>query len=55
MNLEDIKIDDSKITEEQLESLYVYLSMTFDTMNNDEKQAWYYIMKKIDNQFHEQD
>ena len=55
MNLEDIKIDDSKITEEQLESIYVYLSITFDTMTDDEKQAWYYIMQKIDIQFHEQD
>ena len=54
MNLEDIQIDDSKITEEQLESLYVYLSMTFDTMTDDEKQAWYYIMQKIDKEFHEQ-
>jgi hypothetical protein len=55
MNLEDIKIDDSKITEEQLEALYIYLSMTYDTMDEEEKKAWHYIMKKIDNEFHEQD
>lgn len=55
MNLEDIQIDESKITEEQLESLYVYLSMTYDTMTDDEKQAWYYIMQKIDKEFNEHD
>jgi hypothetical protein len=55
MNLEDIEIDQSKITEEQLESLYVYLSMTYDTMTDDEKQAWYYIMKKIDSEFQDYD
>ena len=55
MNLEDIKIDDNKITEDQLEALYIYLSMTYDTMNEEEKRVWYHIMKKIDKEFHEQD
>ena len=55
MNLEDIKIDDSKITEDQLEALYIYLSMTYDTMDEEEKKAWYYIMNKIDKEFYEQD
>ena len=39
MNLEDIKIDDSKITEDQLEALYIYLSMTYDTMDEEEKKV----------------
>ena len=55
MNLEEIEIDENKITKDQLEALYIYLSMTYDTMSNDEKQAWYHIMQKIDKEFHEQD
>lgn len=54
MNLEDIQIDESKITEEQLESLYIYLSMMYDTMNEEEKIVWYHIMKKIDKEFYDQ-
>ena len=55
MQLEDFQIEGDKITEEQLEALYIYLSMTYDTMKDDEKQAWYYIMKQIDKEFNEQD
>jgi len=55
MNLEDIQIDENKITEEQLESLYIYLSLSYETMSDDEKKVWYYIMKKIDSEFYEQD
>ena len=54
MNLEDINIEGDKITEEQLNSLYIYLSMTYDTMSNDEKLAWYQIMQKIDKEFYEE-
>lgn len=55
MKLEDFQIEGDKITEEQLNALYIYLSMTFDTMKDDEKQAWYHIMKQIDKEFNEQD
>ena len=55
MNINEIEIDDSKITEEQLEALYIYLSMSYETMTNDEKQAWYHIMEKIDKDFYDQD
>jgi hypothetical protein len=53
MKLEDFEIDDSKLTEDQIESLYVYLSMNYDYMKAEEKKAWYYIMQKIDKQFYE--
>lgn len=55
MKLEDFEINGDKITEEQLNALYIYLSMTYDTMKDDEKQVWYNIMKRIDKEFHEQD
>lgn len=53
MNLDDIKIDDSKITEKELEAIYIYLSMSFDTMTKEEKLTWINIMQKIDKQFYE--
>jgi len=55
MNINEIEIDDSKITEEQLEALYIYLSMSYETMTKDEKEAWYHIMEKIDKDFYDQD
>jgi hypothetical protein len=55
MQAEDFQIDGDKITEEQLNALYIYLSMTFDTMKDEEKSMWYQIMQKIDKEFYEQD
>ena len=53
MKLEDFQIEGDKITEEQLNALYIYLSMTYDTMKDEEKTMWYQIMEKIDNEFYE--
>jgi hypothetical protein len=55
MQVEDFQIDGDKITEEQLNALYIYLSMAFDTMKDEEKMMWYQIMQKIDKEFYEQD
>jgi hypothetical protein len=55
MQVEDFQIDGDKITEEQLNALYIYLSMTFDNMKDEEKTMWYQIMQKIDKEFYEQD
>jgi hypothetical protein len=55
MQVEDFQIDGDKITEEQLNALYIYLSIMFDTMEDTEKLAWYQIMQKIDKEFYEQD
>ena len=55
MQLEEFEINGDKITEEQLNALYIYLSMTFDTMKDEEKQTWYHIMKQIDKEFDEKD
>lgn len=54
MQLEDFQIEGDKITEEQLNALYIYLSMTYDTMKDEEKQMWYNIMKQIDKEFYDQ-
>jgi hypothetical protein len=53
MKLEDLEIDDSKLTDDQIQALYIYLSMNYETMGEEEKKAWYYIMQKIDIEFKE--
>jgi hypothetical protein len=51
----EFEISDNKITEEQLQALYIYLSLNYDSMKEDEKVVWYEIMKKIDNEFNDYD
>lgn len=55
MKVEDIKLDGSKLTDNQIQALYAYLSMDYESMDEDEKKAWYYIMQKIDNEFNDID
>jgi len=47
----EFEISDNKITEEQLEALYIYLSLNYNNMKEDEKILWYELMKKIDQEF----
>lgn len=51
----EFEISDNEITEEQLQALYIYLSMNYDNMKEDEKVLWYEIMKKIDKEFNNHD
>ncbi len=46
-----MEIKEDKITEEQLNALYIYLSFTFDTMEKDEQLFWIDLMKEIDEEF----
>jgi hypothetical protein len=48
-----MEINGDKITEEQLEALYIYLSFAFDTMDKEEQLFWIELMKKIDKEFTE--
>lgn len=47
------KIEDNNLTEDQIQALYIYLAMNYDTMNEEEKKTWYYIMENIDSEFKE--
>jgi hypothetical protein len=51
--MEENEIKEDKITEEQLEALYVYLSFAFDGMEKDEKLFWIDLMKQLDKEFTE--
>lgn len=55
MKVEDIKLDSSKLTDNQIQALYLYLSMDYESMDEDEKKAWYHIMQKIDTEFNDID
>lgn len=48
-----MEINGNKITEEQLEALYIYLSFAFDTMDKEEQLFWIELMKEIDKEFTE--
>jgi hypothetical protein len=47
------KGEDNKepITEEELQALYVYLSIQFDSMNDQQKLLWIETMKTLDPEF----
>ena len=47
------KGDDNKepITEEELQALYVYLSMQFENMSDQQKLLWIETMKSLDPEF----
>jgi hypothetical protein len=49
------EISDNKITEEQLEALYIYLSLNYNNMKDEEKMVWYELMKQIDKEFQSYD
>lgn len=44
-----------EINEDQLQALYMYISMHFDEMKDEEKKAWFEVMEKIDKDFYEED
>lgn len=44
-------IDHQEISEEQIEALYIFLSINWETFTDDEKEYWKIIMEKIDPEF----
>ena len=51
----EFEISDNKITEDQLEALYIYLSLNYNNMKDHEKIVWYELMKQIDKEFQSYD
>jgi len=51
----EFEISDNQITQEQLEAMYIYLSLNYNSMKDDEKMLWYELMKKIDKEFNDQE
>jgi len=40
-----------QLTEDQLDAIYVYLSISFDEMNEDEKKMWTALLSLYDPEF----
>ncbi len=51
MNIEDKEVNKPKLTEEELQGLYMYLSMNYEGMSNEEKKYWYELMNELDPEF----
>jgi hypothetical protein len=47
------EVDLQEITEEQLDALYILLSLNWETLTDDEKEYWKIIMEKIDKNFND--
>jgi hypothetical protein len=43
--------NNKKITEEELDAIYQYLSISFDEMEEDEKMMWTKILMEVDPEF----
>jgi hypothetical protein len=51
MQQNEDNIEHQEISEEQLEALYIFLSISWETFTDDEKEYWKIIMEKIDPEF----
>jgi len=54
--MEDIKADElggKQLSEKEIDAIYMYLDMNFDSMSEDEKIFWTEILSKIDKEFYE--
>ena len=46
-------MENRKITEEELEAIYQYLSICYDDMEEDEKLMWTKILMEVDPEFND--
>lgn len=44
-------MEKNEITEEQLEALYIYLSLNYDSFSDEEKKFWFELMNELDQEF----
>lgn len=44
-------MEKNEITEEQLEALYIYLSLNYDSFSDEEKKFWFELMNDLDKEF----
>ena len=51
MSQSDDSIEHQEITDDQIEALYIFLSINWETFTEEEKEYWKIIMEKIDPEF----
>jgi len=55
MNIENKETIKPQLTEEELQGLYMYLSMNYEEFTEEEKMNWTLVMKELDPEFNDQD
>ena len=55
MSQEEEKIEQLEVTDEQIQALYMFLSLNWESLTDDEKQYWRIIMEKIDPEFNDEE
>lgn len=53
MDTENKEINKPNLTEEELQGLYVYLSMHFKEFTQEQKNVWILLMKQLDPEFND--
>lgn len=51
MSQSDDNIEQQEISEEEIEAIYVFLSISWETFTDEEKEYWKIIMENIDPEF----
>jgi hypothetical protein len=51
MNIENKEKDKPELTEEELQGLYMYISMHYEQMTQEQKNIWVVLMNELDPQF----
>lgn len=53
MDTENKEINKPNLTEEELQGLYMYLSMHFEEFTQEQKNVWILLMKQLDPEFND--
>ena len=53
ISAERIKLDAKQLSEEELDAIYFYLSLEFDSMKEEDQIFWSDLLSKIDKKFYE--
>jgi hypothetical protein len=51
MNIENKETDKPELTEEEIQGIYMYLSMHYEQMTQEEKNTWIVLMNQFDPEF----
>ena len=51
MNTENKETEKPQLTEEELQGMYMYLSMNYEQMTQEEKNIWTMLMNELDPEF----
>jgi hypothetical protein len=53
MNTENKETEKPQLTEEELQGMYMYLSMNYEQMTQEQKDTWIMLMNELDPEFND--